>query len=85
MPANSRNSDPERAIELLVHALSPRQREVLALIGNGSTNAEIGKQLGISERTVESHRRRVRKVLGIKSTADLYRIALAWAKFWKPD
>lgn len=35
--------------------LTPRQREVLALLATGSSNADIGKQLGLSEKTVEHH------------------------------
>jgi DNA-binding CsgD family transcriptional regulator/tetratricopeptide (TPR) repeat protein len=35
--------------------LTPRQREVLTLLANGSSNAEIGKRLGLSEKTVEHH------------------------------
>jgi DNA-binding CsgD family transcriptional regulator/tetratricopeptide (TPR) repeat protein len=35
--------------------LTPRQREVLTLLATGSSNAEIGKQLGLSEKTVEHH------------------------------
>ena len=37
--------------------LSTREREVLQLAAQGLTNAEIGKQLAISKRTVESRRR----------------------------
>jgi DNA-binding CsgD family transcriptional regulator len=35
--------------------LTPRQREVLTLLATGSSNAEIGKRLGLSEKTVEHH------------------------------
>lgn len=68
-----------------VGALTPRQQAVLAFIGQGLTDAQIGEKLGISERTVELHRSLVRRKLGVKTTAELYRIAFEWAKVWRPS
>lgn len=57
--------------------LTPREREVLQLITNGSSNKEAGRDLGISPRTIEVHRARVMSKLGARNTADLMRIVLS--------
>ena len=56
--------------------LSPREREVLRHIAEGSSNKEIASTLGISVRTVETHRDSLMKKLGIHSVAGLTRFAL---------
>lgn len=56
--------------------LSAREREVLELIALGHTNAEIGEQLFLSVRTVESHRAHIQQKLGLASRAALVRYAL---------
>jgi RNA polymerase sigma factor (sigma-70 family) len=56
--------------------LSPREREVLRYIAEGSSNRETAAALGISVRTVETHRDSLMKKLGIHSVAGLTRIAL---------
>lgn len=54
--------------------LSPREREVMELIAAGCLNKVIADRLDISERTVEIHRGRVMKKLGVRSVAALVRI-----------
>jgi len=56
--------------------LTAREREVLVLIARGKTNKEIGSELGISVRTVESHREALMKKLGLRGTAALTRFAI---------
>jgi len=56
--------------------LTPREREVLALVAAGNTNKAIAAQLGISPRTVESHRESLMKKLSLRSVADLTRFAV---------
>jgi FixJ family two-component response regulator len=56
--------------------LTPRERQVLELITNGSSNKESSRELGISPRTIEVHRARVMEKLGARNTADLIRIVL---------
>ena len=56
--------------------LSGRELEVLRLIALGHTNAEIGEQLFLSVRTVETHRAHVQKKLGRTTRAELVRYAL---------
>jgi DNA-binding CsgD family transcriptional regulator len=57
--------------------LTPREREVLALITGGSSNKEGGHQLGISTRTFEVHRAHIMEKLGAKNAADLVRMTLS--------
>ena len=57
--------------------LSPREREVLQLIAEGSNMKEIGALLGISERTAETHRARIMGKLNIRELAGLVRYAIA--------
>jgi two-component system response regulator NreC len=57
-------------------ALTQREREVLQLIAEGKTNKEVSRQLGMSVKTVESHRRNVMAKLNIHETAGLVRHAI---------
>lgn len=63
-------------IQNVLERLSTREREVLRHIAEGSSNKEIAQQLGISVRTVESHRDSLMKKVGIKNVAGLTRLAL---------
>src|SRR5262249_11976868 len=56
--------------------LSLRECEVLQLLALGYTNPEIATQLIISVRTVEGHRARLQRKLGVSSRAELVRFAL---------
>ena len=56
--------------------LTPREREVLSLLGNGLQNVDIAAKLGISPRTVEVHKARIMTKLDSRSLADLIRIVL---------
>jgi DNA-binding CsgD family transcriptional regulator len=62
-----------------VSELTPREREVAALIADGASNKEAGRRLGISPRTVELHRAHAMEKLGARSAADLVRIVLSRA------
>jgi two-component system response regulator NreC len=56
--------------------LSDRERDVLRLIALGYTNQEIAKQLYLSVRTIEAHRRHILNKLRLETRADLVRYAL---------
>lgn len=57
-------------------SLTGREREVLVLIASGNSNKATASELGISPRTVESHRDSLMRKLGVKNLAGLTRIAL---------
>jgi DNA-binding NarL/FixJ family response regulator len=57
--------------------LTGREREVLLGIARGQTNKEIAGELGISHRTVETHRESLMRKLKLRSVAELTRFALS--------
>ena len=56
--------------------LTPRQREILQLIGEGSTTKDIARRLNISVKTVETHRTQLMKQLDLHDVAGLVRYAI---------
>jgi FixJ family two-component response regulator len=56
--------------------LSKREREVLEQCAHGASSKEAGRTLGISPRTIDDHRSRIRQKLGAKNFADLMRIVM---------
>jgi two-component system, NarL family, response regulator NreC len=62
---------------LSVDKLSPREAEVLRMIAFGHTSVEIARMLHLSPRTIETHRTRIHRKLGIATRAELVRYALA--------
>lgn len=56
--------------------VSKREREVLILIAEGLTNKQIGKELGISPKTVARHRDNISKKLNLSTRAELARYAI---------
>jgi len=58
-------------------SLTPREREIMALVVSGRPNKQIAAELGISEITVKAHRGRVMRKMQVESLAHLVRIAAA--------
>lgn len=56
--------------------LTPREREIVALIAEGYTSAEIGKMLYLSVKTVQAHRQRIMEKLDLHRPAQLIRYAI---------
>lgn len=56
--------------------LTMREAEIVRLLCQGKSNKEVANELGISTRTVENHRARVMRKLGLKSFSDLLRYAI---------
>ena len=63
-----------RAVRQRLDRLTPRESEVMKLIVEGHSNKIVADRLGISERTVEIHRGRGMKKLGVRSVPDLVRL-----------
>lgn len=70
------NSSSENTV--LLAQLSDREKEILKLIAQGKNHNEIGEELFISPRTVDSHRNNLLKKLEAKNLAGLIRFALTF-------
>ncbi|MGQ0537458.1 MAG: response regulator [Gemmatimonadaceae bacterium] len=56
--------------------LTPRQKQILLMVGGGKTSQEIAEAIGVSYRTVEFHRASVRRVLGVTNEVGMLRYAM---------
>ena len=61
-----------------IQELSNRELEVFWLIGQGRSTAEIAAQLNLSVKTVETHREKIKRKLGVTSAGELMRHAVQW-------
>ena len=69
--------EPRKAdLERRLARLTPREREVLAMIVEGRHNREVAQVLGISPRTVEVYKARVMDKLDVERLPDLIRLTL---------
>jgi FixJ family two-component response regulator len=66
----------EAQVKLL--QVTPREREVLDMVAAGLSTKEIARTLGLSPRTVETHRANLGAKLGTTSVAEMVRIALSY-------
>jgi RNA polymerase sigma factor (sigma-70 family) len=68
-------SEQTDALLSRVASLTPRERQVFALVVRGMLNKQIAHELGTSERTVKAHRQMVMQKCGVRSVAELVMIA----------
>lgn len=71
-------NDPSR--ESPVDSLSDRELEIVTLIGNGTPTREIAKRLGISIKTVESHRAHIKDKLSLTNATQLVQWCVRWVE-----
>ena len=64
-----------RVLRCSYASLTPREREVMALVVSGLMNKQVGGELGISEITVKAHRGQVMRKMKAGSLADLVTMA----------
>ncbi|WP_433221996.1 response regulator transcription factor [Dactylosporangium sp. CS-047395] len=78
--------DPEVVAALLAPSrlLSGRERDVLALVAEGHSNAAVAARLHLAERTVESHMRAIFQKLRIPDTGDRHRRVMAVLTYLSP-
>lgn len=69
-----RSSELE-SIEAKIRTLTPREREVLSHVVAGRLNKQIAGDLGTVEKTIKVHRSRMMEKLGVRTVADLVRLA----------
>ena len=62
-------------IRALFETLSPRERQVMALVTSGLMNKQVAAKIGLAESTVKIHRGQVMRKMGAKSLADLIKMA----------
>lgn len=73
---DSSERERRRAFEKRCGNLTPRQRQIMDFVVKGVPSRAIAKDLGVSERTVELHRARILRAMGVKSTTELaYEVA----------
>ena len=64
-----------KAASNLIDKLTRREKEVMELVVRGDANKNIAALLGTTERTIKEHRGRVMRKMGIRSVAELVRLA----------
>ena len=64
-------------IQQRLQHLTPREREVMAMVTEGRSNKEIANNLGVSAKTIEAHRARVMEKMQAGSLAELVRMVLS--------
>jgi FixJ family two-component response regulator len=62
-------------MQMKIRTLTPREREVLTHVVAGRLNKQIAGELGTVEKTIKVHRSRMMEKLGIRTVADLVRMA----------
>ena len=67
---------PDEEALRIVFTLTERERQVLVLVAEGKSTRRAARQLGISYKTVESHRSRILEKLGVHETASMVRYAI---------
>jgi len=72
--AKREEDDIQRSIRTRIDSLSPREREVMAMVTAGLLNKQIAGELNLSEIMVKTHRRRVMETMQVDSFADLVKM-----------
>ncbi|GJQ29451.1 MAG: DNA-binding response regulator [Phycisphaerae bacterium] len=76
---------PRAPAQAPIADLSEREREVLIEVARGYTSQQIAERIGLSVKTVESYRARMMQKLGLKTRADIMRLATECGLLGGPD
>ena len=87
--SESRRRHAERqtdaALQAQVAQLTAREREVLMTLASGCLNKTAADRLGLSPRTVETHRQHIMEKLGLRNSAELIRFGVEWQQRLGPS
>jgi DNA-binding NarL/FixJ family response regulator len=74
------NRDPSapRPASMSPDSLTDRELEVLTLIGQGKSTREVAEACNLSVKTIETHREKIKRKLGIPTTPEFVRFAVQW-------
>lgn len=64
--------------------LTPREAQILAALGRGESSKQIARALGLSVRTIETHRQSIKRRLGIEGQAELIKYAVEHTRHFGP-
>ncbi len=74
----ARSEHAKRAeIDKRIESLTPRERQVMEMVVNGMANKQVAAELGLSEKTIEVHRKHVMDKMEAGNVADLIRMVLS--------
>jgi len=76
----ARNGAPARSAESPMEVLTDRELEVFGLFGSGLGTKEIAVRLGLSAKTVETHRAHLKEKLGYERSSELLVAAARWVR-----
>jgi len=80
--ASAAGTSERNADKVALEGLTKRERQVLGMIAAGMTSAQIGKHLFLATNTVNVHRQKLMKKLGLHSTAEVTRFAVDHGLMW---
>ena len=77
--AKNKNIQKEKEPFDLISTLSDRQLQIFTLIGKGLGTVEIADKLGLSIKTIDTHKENMKNKLHCESSAELRKMAIEWA------
>jgi len=81
----SSTDSQRRSVPAPTFTLSLRQREVLQLVAEGKSNKEIASAINVTVKTIEFHKARISKELGVRTTAELTKQAISLGLIAPPE
>jgi len=76
-PEVQRKMEHKKSCRFTAEQLTPKHVEIIRLLGNGYTTIEAAENLGISKRTVDTHKSDIYSILNVRNENELIRFALS--------
>ena len=83
-PSDGKAGDPEIDRFSRIQTLSLRETQVIRMLGEGKEMSEIATAIGISVKTIETYRARIKQKLEIKGRGGLIKFAVEWTLAGRP-